>query len=119
MGDIGSLIYQDLVRELGQRLAPASPVLARKIMDGSAGDVPTWGYDILLAYPAAALDVLTPYLTRDDLNLRERAAVAIGHMKSAAAPARTRLQAALSSARNDHEKRLIGWAIRQLDMDEG
>jgi HEAT repeat protein len=119
MGDIGTLIYQDLVRELGERLAPASPVLARKIMDGSAGDVPAWGYDILSADPNASLGVLTPFLRNDDANLRERAVVAIGNMKSNASAAKPQLEQALRQASGDAEKRLIRWAMRQMEIEQG
>jgi hypothetical protein len=119
MGDIGTLIYQDLVRELGERLAPASPALARKIMDGSAGDVPAWGYDILSADPNASLGVLTPFLRNDDANLRERAVVAIGNMKSNASAAKPQLEQALRQASGDAEKRLIRWAMRQIEIEQG
>ena len=39
--DIGVLIYEAYVHELGDRLRPAARLLAGKIMDGTAGDVPS------------------------------------------------------------------------------
>ena len=45
------LIYESYVHELGARLRPAARLLARKIMDGTAGDVPDWGYKILTCAP--------------------------------------------------------------------
>jgi hypothetical protein len=119
MADIGTLIYVDVVRELGERLGPVSPVLARKIMDGSAGEVPNWGYDILSADPKASLGVLTPFLGNDDMNLRQRAVVAIGNMKASGTAAKPQLEAALNKAQTESEKRLIRWAIRQLDVEQG
>ena len=55
-GDIvvGS-IYECLVNEMGEHLKPASRVLAQKIMDGTAGEVPLWGYRILSRFPDEAL----------------------------------------------------------------
>ena len=44
-GGMNDLMYSAYVRELGPRLAGLSPVLANKIMDNSAGDVPVWGFE--------------------------------------------------------------------------
>ncbi len=81
-------MYSAYVRELGPRLAGLSPVLANRIMDDTAGDVPAWGYGLLNAAPHEALGILMPHLGDGDLNMRERAAVAIGYMGEDAEPAR-------------------------------
>lgn len=45
--DVVGSIYEAYVYELGDLLRPAVRPLAEKILDGSAGDVPAWGYKIL------------------------------------------------------------------------
>lgn len=117
-GDIFTFIYQSYVRELGDRLAPAAGTLAQKIMDGSAGEVPTWGYDILSCGPDRAVAVFAPHLKDEDLNLRERATVALGFMGHSAAAAKPQLQAALDRASSEREKHLIEWSIRQIEKQE-
>lgn len=116
-GDIFSLIYQAYVRELGDRLRPAARVLAQKIMDNTAGDVPNWGYDILACGPDDVIAILSPHLTSDDINLRERATVALGYMGPAAAPAKAQLASAMTKSSSEREKRLIQWAIREIEHD--
>jgi HEAT repeat protein len=117
MGDIGTFIYQAYVHELGSRLAPAVPLLARKILDGSAGEIPAWGYGILAADPTTALSLLTPSLASDNLQTRERATVAIGYMGPHAREAKPTLQALAEKAADPREKKLLEWSIRQIDGD--
>src|SRR5262249_4599832 len=64
MGDFGPerYVYESYVQELGDHLKPAAAALARKVMDGSAGTVPAWGYKLLARFPEEALAILTPGL---------------------------------------------------------
>lgn len=114
-GDIALYVYEAYIHELGERLHPAAVVLARKIMDGTAGDVPTWGYKILDCGPEEVLGILPPHLASDDLRMRERATVALGYMGKAAAPAKEKVKAALDKAPTEREQRLLQWCLRELD----
>jgi hypothetical protein len=115
--DLGSLVYEAFVHELGERLRPSARLLARKIMDGTAGDVPAWGYKILATCPATAIDLLAPHLADKDIAMRERAAVALGYMGAAAAPGIDRVKAALSKAATDREQRLLAWCLREISRE--
>jgi hypothetical protein len=112
--DFGVLIYEAYVHELGDRLRPAARLLAQKIMDGTAGDVPDWGYKILTCAPGEVIEVLSPRLADTDIAQRERAAVALGHMGAAAAPGIGRVKAAMGKASTDGEKRLLAWCLREI-----
>ena len=112
--DIATLIYEAYVHELGDRLRPAARLLAGKIVDGTAGNVPQWGYKILTCSPEEVIAILSPCLADTDLVKRERATVALGHMGAAAAPGVDRVQAAISRASTDHEKRLLAWCLREI-----
>jgi hypothetical protein len=114
-GDIGSIIYQALVRELGERLRPTARVLAQKIMDGTAGNVPTWGYEILACAPDETINLLVPHLADDNVAMRERATVALGYMGPAASGAREQVMAALGKTSSEREKRLLEWCLREID----
>jgi HEAT repeat protein len=114
-GDIGSIIYQALVRELGERLRPTARLLVQKIMDGTAGDVPMWGYEILACTPDETIRSLVPHLADDNIVMRERATVALGYMGPAAAGAKERVAAALGNASSEREKRLLAWCLREID----
>jgi HEAT repeat protein len=116
-GGIGLLIYSNYVRELGTRLAPAAKLLATKIMDGSAGEIPQMGYEILANNPDTVLPILTPGLGSNEALARERAAVAIGYMGPAGLPAKNALEGAVGKAANEREKRLLQWAVRQVEKD--
>jgi HEAT repeat protein len=113
--DIIKLFYQDYVHEMGDRLRPLACMLARQIMDGTAGDVPAWGYDLLACGGEEAAAILAPHLSSSDTVKRERAAVALGYMGPAAAPARSQLAAAQSNAPTDREKALIDWSLWRID----
>jgi len=115
--DIWTMIYQNYVHELGTRLRPAAPILAQSIMNGTAGDVPAWGYKILAAGPDLALSLLTPHLADPNQEMRERAVVAIGYMGDAGAAAKAPLEEALRHASNDREKLLIQWSLREINPD--
>jgi HEAT repeat protein len=117
-GDIGAIIYQALVRELGERLAPTARLLVQKIMDGTAGNVPTWGYEILACTPNETINSLVPHLADDNIVMRERAAVALGYMGPAAASARERVTAALAKVSSEREKRLLEWCRREIGREQ-
>jgi HEAT repeat protein len=108
-------IYESYVYELGDHLKPAAVALAKKIMDGSAGDVPGWGYRMLARFPEESLAVLTPGLADKDVVLRERAVVALGNMGAAAAPAREQVSKALAAAPGAKEKLLLKWCLGEID----
>ncbi len=112
--DFALYIYESYVHELGDRLRPAASLLAQKIMDGTAGDVPGWGYKILACGPEEALDILTPHLADKDLVMRERAAVALGYMGTAAASNKNQVEVALNKAETDREQRLLAWCLREI-----
>ncbi len=116
-GSLMSLIYVSYIHNLGTRLAPVAPRLATDILQDTAGDVPTWGYELLAADPAAAMKILTPALHSSDATQRERATVALGYMGPAAAPAAPELQAALKQAPTDSEHRLLTWALLHVTDD--
>jgi HEAT repeat protein len=116
--DIVTFIYESYVHELGGRLRPAARALAQRILDGTAGDVPPWGYKILTCGTSDVLEMLVPRLADDDIRMRERAAVALGNMRSAAAPAKDAVQTALEKATTDGEKRVLKWCLREIERDE-
>ena len=113
--DFAQWVYEAYVHELGDNLKPAATALAKKIMAGSAGNVPTWGYELLARFPDDSLAVLTPGLESDQTVLRERAAVALGFMGRSAAPAKTKATAALARAPGEKEKLLLQWCLREME----
>ena len=115
--DIGVLIYEAYVHELGDRLRPAARLLAQKIVEGTAGNVPAWGYKILTCAPDEVIKILTSRLDDNDVVKRERVTVALGHMGAAAAPGIDRVKAAISKASTDHEKRLLAWCLREISCE--
>jgi HEAT repeat protein len=117
-GDIFTFVFESYVHELGDRLRPAARSLAQKIMAGTAGDVPPWGYKILTCGTTDALEILVPHLADNDVVMRERAVVALGQMGPAAAPARDRIEAVRNKASTDGEKRLLKWCFREIDREQ-
>ena len=115
--DLFSTMYVAYFRELGERLRPLALTLLQKIQDGTAGDVPTWGYKLLACAPNDSVNQLAGSLSSADLVTRERATVALGYMGPAAFPAQAKLQAALAAAPTDREKRLLDWALREIAVD--
>jgi HEAT repeat protein len=115
--DLARYIYEAYFHEMGDRLAPTAEKLVTKIMDGTAGDVPTWGYRLLNSTPEESVRRLVPSLAADNLALRERAIVALGYMGPPAAAAKEPLTTALSKTSNPQEKRLIQWCLREVDAD--
>lgn len=107
-------IYESFVQELGDRLRPAARALARKIMEGTAGDVPLWAYRLLSKFPQDSLEILAPPLAAPDLETRERAAVALGYMGAAAGAARAGVAEAMNRAPTERERRLLAWCLREI-----
>ncbi|MBP7934379.1 MAG: HEAT repeat domain-containing protein [Phycisphaerae bacterium] len=112
--DFAVYIYEAYVVELGDRLRPAARLLAQKIADGTAGDIPDWGYKILSCGRDEALGVFLPLLSDRDKVMRERAVVALGFMGPSADAARSQVEAALQGVSSEREKRLIEWCLREL-----
>ena len=87
------------------------------IMDGSAGEVPQWAYGLLARFPDETTGILSPGLGAEDIVVRERAAVALGYMGAAAAPAKALVAAAAEKAPTEREQRLIRWCLREISKD--
>ena len=87
------------------------------IRDGTAGNVPTWGYAILACAPDETIYSLVPHLADDNIVMRERAAVALGYVGPAASPARERVTAALAKVASEREKRLREWCLREIGRE--
>jgi hypothetical protein len=117
-GDVVSIVYQATVRELGTRLRPTARLLVQKIVDGTAGNVPTWGYEILTCAPQDVIDSLVPHLADDNIVMRERVAVALGYMGPAASPAKDRVAAAVAKAPSEREKHLMEWCLREVSREQ-
>ncbi len=91
-----------------RRSWPAAPL---RVGDGTAGNGPTWGYEILACTPDESINALVPHLADDNIVVRERATVALGYRGPAAAPARERVTAALAKVSSEREKRLMEWCL--------
>ncbi|MEZ0266830.1 MAG: HEAT repeat domain-containing protein, partial [Phycisphaerae bacterium] len=87
-------IGESFVLETGDRFKPAAAILAKKVLDGSAGELPWVGYRVMSRFPDATLAQLGPALASENLQTRERATVALGNMGKGAAGAREQLEAA-------------------------
>jgi HEAT repeat protein len=112
--DVVVYIYEAYASELGDHLRPASRVLARRFLEGSAGQVPGWGFKLLSRFPDEVIGILLPGLEDKDVVKRERAVVALGYMGPAAAPARTHVAEALQRADTEREQLLIKWCLREI-----
>lgn len=114
--DMGSaqLVLECFVHELGDQLKPVAKSLARRIMAGTAGSVPPYGYKLLARFPEETLGILTPGLQDKMLVMRERAAVALGYMGRAATPAIAQVTKALHQASDEREQRLLNWCLREI-----
>ncbi len=111
------VIYDAYINNLGTRLAPAARLMANKMMDGTVGTVPIWGYRLLTCAPDEALKIFTPHLADNTQQMRERAIVGLGYMGPLAAPARELLKTALQNATDEREKLLLAWSLRQINPE--
>ncbi len=116
-GDLNSLMYVAYFRELGERLRPVALLMLQKMRDGTAGNIPTWGYKLLNCAPQEALGQLSDSLVSDDLATREKATVALGYMGTGAFPAQDKLRVALAKAGVTREGRLLEWALRETALE--
>jgi len=110
-------LLESYARELGDHLKPVARSLAKKIMAGTAGNVPGWGYKLLARHREDALAVFTPALADKDLTIRERAMVALGYMGCAASAARPQVARALRASQDEREQRLLRWCLRELSLE--
>jgi len=113
--DVARFILEAYVHETGANLKPVATSLVKKIMAGTAGDVPGWGYKLLARFPQESLAVLTPALADKELVVRERAAVALGYMGHSASSAKPQVAQALKTAEDEREQRLLKWCLRELE----
>jgi hypothetical protein len=117
MVEIGGSVFAGAVAALGERLRPCALALAPRVMDGTAGRVPDWGYRILNAAAEESIKTLAPHLKDGDKVMRERAAVALGRMGPGAAGARAEVEAALAAAKDEREKNLLAWCLHEISAD--
>ena len=73
-------LFADYIDRMGERATPAAATLARRVLDGTAGRVPPWGYHLLKARPDAALPILKKGLEHEDPRVRQRAQIALNAM---------------------------------------
>jgi HEAT repeat protein len=116
-GPFGYPVYAGFVEALGERLRPCALALAPRLMAGTAGDVPEWGYKILNAAPEESVATIAPHLRDPSKMIRERAAVILGRMGPPAAGAREQVEAALAAAGDERERNLMGWCLGELTKD--
>lgn len=113
--NVAQWVVESYVHELGDHIKPVALTVARRIMAGTAGNVPTWGYKLMARFSADTLAILTPGLRDADQVKRERAAVAIGYMGPAAAAAKPDVAKALAAVKDEREQRLLKWCLREID----
>ena len=79
LGDVNfaQYILTAYVQEVGDHFRPVAQGLARKILAGTAGEVPAWGYKLLARFPEDTLPLLTPGLAANERVRRQRATVAL------------------------------------------
>jgi hypothetical protein len=107
-------LFDCLLDEIGDRAKPSAALLAARLLDGTAGNVPSWGYRLLTTFPDEALHAFLPALDADDAALRSRAIQEISLMGRAARPAKDRIRALREHA-NESEKTMLDWCLRQID----
>jgi len=112
--DFARWIFESIVRETGDGLRPAAAPLARKIIEGTAGEVPTWAYRMLAKFPDDVLPILSSGFDSQELAVRQRATVAVGHMGTAAGSLKPRLAKAIADATGEKDRLLLKWCLRQI-----
>ena len=98
---VSTLILEAFVLESGDHLKPVAETLAKRIMTGKAGDVPSWAYKLLARFPEESLAVLTPGLGDKELVKRERA--------------KPQVAQALKTTQDEREQRLLKWCLREIE----
>ncbi|MFI5379479.1 MAG: HEAT repeat domain-containing protein [Tepidisphaerales bacterium] len=112
--DMDRWLYESYIREMGPRARPAAKALAAAVIAGTAGYMPSWGYQLLIDYPDDSLAALQEALKRDDPAVRQRVLTALGSMGPAAIPARAAIEA-LATTTDPRSQRLVTWALRRID----
>lgn len=112
--DLNTTMYEAYIRELGVRLQPMAVSLAQKIVEGTANNVPVWGYKLLACAPEESVSKLSACLTDNQLGVRERATVALGYMGSPAVAATNQVSRAMEKAETEQERLLLGWCLREI-----
>ena len=77
-------LFADYIDRMGDRATPAAAALATKILSGTAGSVPSWGYHLLTARPEAAKPILDKGVQDPRPQVRRRAQLALDYLKSGA-----------------------------------
>ena len=112
--DLSSTLYEAYIRELGERLRPLALKLVQQITDGTANNVPTWGYKLLACAPDESIKKLSACLTDTNLTVRERATVALGYMGATADTTTDQLSHAIAKAETEQERHLLEWCLREV-----
>jgi hypothetical protein len=113
--DVAAFILESYIHEFGDHFPTVAQALVKKIMAGTAGNVPAWGYKLLARFPEESLAVLTPALSDNDRTRRERAVVTLGYMGRAAVAAKPQVKQALDKAKDEREQRLLKWCLREME----
>ena len=78
-------LIADYIDRMGDRATPAAAALARRVLDGSAGRVPSWGYHLLAARPEVARPILEKGFAEGDPQVKRRAQIALQAMNVSSA----------------------------------
>jgi HEAT repeat protein len=116
--DVEKFIFDTFFDELGDRFRPTARILAQRVMAGSAGTLPLWGYKVLARFPDEVIEILSAGLGDNDIVKRERAAVALGYMGPAGAAAKAQVATAVRNAPTEREQRLLKWCLREISAEE-
>ena len=73
-------LFADYIERMGERATPAAGALAKRILEGTAGRVPSWGYHLLRARREAAEAVLRKGLENEDAGVRDTAQRALAEL---------------------------------------
>jgi hypothetical protein len=112
--DIDRWLFEAYIREMGDRVRPSAVALAQRVVAGTAGRVPKWGYQLLADFPGETLEILTESLDDSvDAAVRLRVITALGQMGSAAAPARPKVQA-LAEKADPATRGVLTWCLDQM-----
>jgi HEAT repeat protein len=109
--DIPRWNFESYIREIGERARPGARELARRVVLGTAGVVPGWGYQLLANFPDEALPLLTSGLGRDPATT-QRVVLALGSMGRTAAPALEQVRTL--RGKDTQNERLIEWCLTAL-----
>ena len=108
--------FESIIREMGDRAKPAARSLAKKAIEGTSGfmgNVPGWGYQLLVDFPEEALPILEKGLHVKDPVQQQGALMAVGHMGSSAGRLRDQVQI-LTTSNNETTRQLADWCVKQL-----